>query len=220
MGRSAPRRSAHQVQWCPAGRASAGHRGRRRRESADQGIQTQGAWLRWLERSLHTAEVTGSSPVAPTTSSLLRPCFSAARLSLRKPLSADCPRDHFSTSSSAAGGDPPGTGSCGRRCRPAQALGDEGLEPSRRAPSRAREEVARAVQGEARRGVAGPPGDLEVLAPEATHSTTAEWRISCGRSGAGRARRARSRDATAPGWHAKRSAFGGGEDEALRIGGG
>src|SRR5271165_7674051 len=25
-----------------------------------------GAWLSWLERSLHTAEVTGSSPVAPT----------------------------------------------------------------------------------------------------------------------------------------------------------
>ncbi len=27
-----------------------------------------GAWLRWLERSLHTAEVGGSSPSAPTTS--------------------------------------------------------------------------------------------------------------------------------------------------------
>src|SRR5580658_6573778 len=31
-------------------------------------VSPQGAWLSWLERSLHTAEVGGSSPLAPTTS--------------------------------------------------------------------------------------------------------------------------------------------------------
>jgi hypothetical protein len=28
---------------------------------------TEGDWLSWLERVLHTDEVTGSSPVSPTT---------------------------------------------------------------------------------------------------------------------------------------------------------
>jgi hypothetical protein len=36
------------------------------REHATQAVRIQGAWLRWLERSLHTAEVAGSSPAAPT----------------------------------------------------------------------------------------------------------------------------------------------------------
>ena len=36
------------------------------------GRKHQGAWLSWLERSLHTAEVTGSSPVTPTNYPLLR----------------------------------------------------------------------------------------------------------------------------------------------------
>ena len=50
-----------------------------------------GAWLRWLERSLHTAEVTGSSPVAPTTRSTSGPEWRSTRLDLgeasAKPLS-------------------------------------------------------------------------------------------------------------------------------------
>ena len=35
-------------------------------------IPTSGAWLSWLERSLHTAEVGGSSPPAPTAKEQFR----------------------------------------------------------------------------------------------------------------------------------------------------
>jgi hypothetical protein len=38
-------------------------------------LERLGAWLRWLERSLHTAEVGGSSPPAPTPSALVEPHF-------------------------------------------------------------------------------------------------------------------------------------------------
>src|SRR6202035_3584606 len=48
--------------------------GRDRRDPSTTVGGRQGVWLSWLERSLHTAEVTGSSPVTPT---LLRPRCSA-----------------------------------------------------------------------------------------------------------------------------------------------
>ena len=38
----------------------------RPRRGRGEGSRAPGDWLRWLERCLHTAEVTGSSPVSPT----------------------------------------------------------------------------------------------------------------------------------------------------------
>ena len=51
-------------------------------------IPTSGAWLSWLERSLHTAEVGGSSPPAPTATVLLGPSF-LERLSCPAPTVPD-----------------------------------------------------------------------------------------------------------------------------------
>jgi hypothetical protein len=39
---------------------------RKQRQTGRSEHQWTGAWLSWLERSLHTAEVGGSSPLAPT----------------------------------------------------------------------------------------------------------------------------------------------------------
>ena len=55
-----------------------------------------GVWLSWLERSLHTAEVTGSSPVTPTTDPQVRGHFRSAPGSAGRLVSASCPRDSAS----------------------------------------------------------------------------------------------------------------------------
>ena len=45
-----------------------------------------GAWLRWLERTVHIREVTGSSPVAPMKASCKQGAFHFCEILMPKPL--------------------------------------------------------------------------------------------------------------------------------------
>ena len=142
----------------PQGRWSAGARVVAPRHGVS--IPQSGAWLSWLERSLHTAEVGGSSPPAPTATVLIGPDF-LERLSFLYVRRARSPRPLcvFPTGASRS-----------RRC--IHLFG------------RAGKQVAIPIEHDRQRRMPGSRGDLFGNAPAAIYNDTAVCRRSWIRKGA------------------------------------